>query len=188
MSMVFPTDILPSFDIEIIEHNNFKTYKTITGKEYIRYRRLRPKREVILRYNYRYDYEVEKLWQFYMDTQGLYNSFVFIFPHEENWENEFISIIWQEGFLRYETELPFADYTSVTIYHNNNIVPSDNYTIIKNTNKRSILKFNWIVSKGILKCDFVGKPTLNMRFADNLTRTIFENMLNTIGIRLIETT
>ena len=184
MTMIFPQNLLASAEVELIESYSVNNYLTITGKEYRRLKRIKPKREIRLRYDRRYENEIEQVWQFYIDTQGMYNSFLFIFPFKENWEDELIAI---GNFNQGNSfELPVADFDYIEIIFNYRVIPSSGYTLYKNTNKRSEIALKYSLGEGVLKCNFDGYPALYMRFAENLNKIVFENMLTTIGIRLVE--
>ena len=187
MAIIYPQTPTPSIPLTV--EQIFKTLisSTESGKEYRRTKWIKPKRRIKIKYNRRYKNELENIWQFHFDRKGNYESFIFIFPYSENWNNEYVG----KGDGTTATfKLPvWNDYTSLSIYINGTLqTEGTDYTITTYTDDRPDVVFTTAPAQGdIITCDFSGKPALIMRFEEYiLNKEMIENLLTTIGLTLVE--
>jgi len=187
MAVIFPTSPPVSVPFGVQQMWRTLISQTETGKEYRRKKWAYPKRVIQISYGRRSADELNTIWQFYVDRQGAKESFIFIFPYEETWRNEFIG----KGDGTTTTfKLPvWNDYTSLKVYVDGVLqTEGTDYSITTYPSDRPDVVFTTAPSAGaVITCDFTGKPALVMRFdEDILSKSVFVNLITSIGIRLRE--
>jgi len=117
MAIFYPSNPKPSIPLEVEQQWRTLISITETGREFRRRKWIKPRRRIKIKYDRRYKNELDTIWQFYVDRKGTYEEFLFVFPYEENWQNEFVakgSEYWSyNNQVRYY--VPVKEPTSITI-------------------------------------------------------------------------
>lgn len=180
-------DVVPG-DNPIKETINFKNIRagfSDFSQDRVKQKWEYPKRDFTLKYTWITKAEALIIWNFFIARGGSFESFKFLYPFVNTYENELISIC---NGVEDVYDLPAVNTTSRTIYKNNVYVDPGEYLFgaEQGNNGEDAIGFYVAPEQGdILTIDFVGNLIVRCRFKDDsMDFETFNNRLSTIGVKL----
>ena len=178
-------NLYPNPPIEVSQAFKTDISRIETGQEFRRARWLYPLRAVKLKYENRPHQELNLLWQFYKSVKGAFEPFYFVFPIEEEHENEFVA---QANGYQKEFQIPSRQTSQIKCFING--VEEKDFVLLHEAGEKKIDKISFKnppKDGAVITIDFIGYLTLKMRFAeDNLSKQMFKAFISTSGITLQE--
>ncbi len=161
--MLYPQTPVPDIPVEVRkEHNNLITQLT-SGIEYRRNLRFRERRIITLNYRLVPRSQMQEIYNFFSARKGAFEPFIFEFPYEDTWENEYVGK--GDGATTVFT-LPFKYHSSLSVYVDGTLTTG--YTV-DNTGERATITFSTApAADSLITCSFTGKARLKVRFNDTI--------------------
>jgi len=157
--MLYPQTPVPDIPLEVRkEHNNLITQLT-SGIEYRRNLRFRERRIITLNYRLVPRSQMQGIYNFFSARKGAFEPFIFEFPYEDTWENEYVGK---------------GDGTA-TVY------------TVDNTGERATITFTTAPAvDSLITCSFIGKARLKVRFNNTIDYQNKQANLVSAKVSLIE--
>jgi hypothetical protein len=172
-----------------IEQKILKSNFDNLGKIQVKRKWLYPRRKLQLNYTRITNTELMELEQFYINRNGPYNAFTFIYPSSESETITSEYVATGDGSTT-GFNLPFKGGSSISIYIDGNLqsTPS-NYTITENggTDGVDSISFTDAPESGArVICDFTGRLAIKCRFLDEIqhVRSRASVSLNSVTVNL----
>jgi hypothetical protein len=158
------------------------------GREKRRRKWLYHKHNVELQYTGRTKAEVRKIWEFFVERHGQYESFHWIDAFEDTYYKVYFAT-GDGSTVTFDLPCKDCDSTSAIIYRNDSLTPTSLYTINigAGSDGGDSITFDTAPSTGIrYTMTFTGKIKIQCRFQDdNLSFEQFYKILSSVGLTLV---
>ncbi len=181
----YPTSPAPSYPVDIDAKWNTLISKFDSGTEQRRQKQIQPLFDVTLTYKLLEQDEMQLLWDFYQERRGSWESFYFYSLESDDWGELYVGV--GDGST-VTFDLPGKTTSSQSIYIDG-ALQGAGYSIVTGGGAENSDRVTFSAAPAVNKiitCSFTGYLRIKCRFEqDKLTRSRFQTLLYTTGIKLI---
>jgi len=178
----YPETPIPQYPYETIQVWRNMVSQFDGGQEQRRRKGTFPTYDVVLTYNGLTRADIDKLWNFYQDREGVFREFYFFTPINESHKGLFVAVA--DG-TKDTFDLP-GIIAGVTVVYVDGISTAVNFLTGGGDDGADRCEFDDPPDEGaVISCDLFGRQRIRCRFAeDNLSRELFVRRVYRTGIKL----